>query len=190
MSNFMSQFQNAATDGHGYEDAQPIPANTEVICMIEEIVWKSFKNDRVTPPADDEFINVRYRVMGGDYDNRVIFQRLYVLGMVDKNESVNSDMIQNSGLMLAAMDHLLNGGKICQLSHDPEDADLLALTNKKIKVTVGIKSRKNQYGETVRDNTIRRLEAATPATSSSSSSSRTANTPAPTERVRRQRAPR
>lgn len=153
----LAQYQQQVQDGFGYEDFEPIPNGTEVTCIVETAAWETLLNNRVKPAQNDEFIKVRYRVVGGDYDNRVIFQKLHILGKVDQDAEKNEKTEENALLMLAALDHICLGGAMAKLPHDPEDEDLAKLQAKKVLVTAGINRFKNQFGEMQATNFVRFL---------------------------------
>lgn len=151
----LAQYQQQVQEGFGYEDFQPIPNGTELVCVIESAAWETLLNNRVKPARNDEFIKVRYRVVGGDYDNRVIFQKLHILGKVDQNAEKNEKTEENALLMLAALDHICLSGAMAKLEHDPEDEDLAKLMAKKVLVTTGINRFKNDFGESQATNFVR-----------------------------------
>lgn len=152
----LAQYAEQARDGYGYEDFEPIPKGTEVVCFIEEAKWEKFLNTRVTPAEFDEFIKIRLKVVpGADYENRVMFHKLYILGKVDQTPERNDTTEENALMMLAAYDQICLGGALAKLPNDPEDEDLAKLVNKRVLVTVGINTYKNQFKETVRQNTPR-----------------------------------
>lgn len=156
----LAQYQEQVQNGYGYEEFQPIPANTEVLCFVESAAWETLLNNRVKPAQNDEFIKVMYRVTGGEYDNRVIYQKLHILGKVDQDAAKNERTEENALLMLAALDQICLGGSMARLKHDPEDEDLIKLQGKKVLVTTGINRFTNQFGEPQATNSVRFLSPA------------------------------
>lgn len=181
-TNRLAQYTNQVQDGYGMEEFQPIPKGTEVVCFVETIAWETMMNTRVTPPQQDEFVKVKYRVKGGEFDNRVLFQKLYLLGKVDQDAEKNQRSEEHAWLMLAALDHICSGGQLAKLPHDPEDVDLAKLCNKKILVTVDINRYKDRFNETVAQNTVRLIAPVAPAARPGA-----ANAEASAERQPRQR---
>lgn len=170
-NNRLAQYTGQVQNGYGMEEFTPIPKGTELLCFVESAAWETLMNTRVKPAQEDEFIKVRYRVTGGEWDNRVIFQKLYVLGKVENDADKNARSEEHAWLMLAALDQICLGGAMAKLPHDPEDEDLEKLAGKKVLVTTDINRYTNSYGETVAQNTVRLI---TPPTSASSrTSSRT-----------------
>ena len=153
----LAQYQAQVTEGYGYEEFQPIPNGTELVCFIESAAWETLLNRQCTPPVNDEFIKVRYRVAGGDYDNRVIFQKLHILGKAHQDEAKNATTEENALLMLAALDHICLAGALAKLPHDPEDEDLAKLEAKRVLVTVGVNRFTNQFGEPQATNFVRSI---------------------------------
>lgn len=163
MSSRLAQYSQQAANGHGYEEKQPIPKGTEVVMFIEEAAWDRYINRNVTPPVDDEFIKLRLKTIDGDeYEGRTIFHKLQILGRADQNAEKNEKTVDNAYLFLAAYDNICLGGALARLKNDPEDTDLAKLVGKRVLVTVGINSYKNNFEETVRNNTVR-MVAALPA---------------------------
>lgn len=154
----LAQFQDQVQNGFGYEEFQPIPNGVEVLCFVESAAWEKLLNTRVKPAAHDEFIKVKYRVVGGEYDNRVIFQKLHILGKVENTPEKNVTTEENALLMLAALDQICLGGAMSRLPHDPEDEDLIKLQGKKVLVTPGINRFKNQFNEDQATNFVRSLQ--------------------------------
>lgn len=166
-TNRLAQYTNQVKDGYGMEEFEPIPKGSEIVCFVETAAWETMMNTRVKPAQEDEFIKIRYRVVGGEYDNRVLFQKLYVLGKVENDADKNARSEEHAWLMLAALDQICLGGSMAKLPHDPEDEDLAKLCGKKVLVTVDINRYTNSFKEVVAQNTVR-LIAPLPATSSRS----------------------
>lgn len=99
----------------GGGDFEPIPNNTGCIAAIEEAKWDSYE--------EDSYISIKWRVMQpAEYANRVIFQKVKVLGTSkDKDPKATADKAKR---MLAAIDANA-GGKLMQVQGKPEDQDLM-----------------------------------------------------------------
>lgn len=127
---------------------EPIPNNTNVTAFLEEVKWDKFYQ------SEDQYINLRWRVMAPQaYNNRVIFQRLDVLGKDGraKDPQKKSD---NAKRMLAAIDANCGGG-LSRLAVMPQDHDLQAnLLNKAMNIKVMLWEMKNEQGETNKGNWI------------------------------------
>lgn len=170
-NNRLAQYTGQVQNGYGMEEFEPIPKGTEVLCFIESVAWETMMNNRVKPAQNDEFIKVRYRITGGEWDNRVLFQKLHILGRVDQDDAKNARTEEHALLMLAALDQICLGGALAKLPHDPEDEDLAKMLGKRVVVTTDINRYDNQYGEKVAQNTVRMISP--PASSSTRTSTRT-----------------
>ena len=154
MASRLSQYSQQAQDGYGYEELKPIPKGTELPCFVEECKWEEYNGQK----GKDEFIKLRLRSLPNtEYPNRVLFQKLYILGKVDQDAEKNETTVDNAYLFLAALDNICLGGALARLPNDPEDEDLAKLQNKQILVMVGVNSYNNQYNERVTVNNVRQL---------------------------------
>lgn len=103
------------------EDLLPIPANTGLRAFIEEANWDEYQGLRL--------IKLKWRVQGGEYDNRVVYQKLHV------NDASKAGRAKS---MLAAIDQN-SGGKLMAAGVEPTDeALMLALTNKAMGIKVDV----------------------------------------------------
>ena len=127
------------------QELEPIPKNTGLLAAIEEAGWKDYEND--------SYINLKWRVLKGEYQNRVLFQKLYVQG--DSKAKDSMAKADKAKRMLAAIDANA-GGKLLKLNKIPEDTDLMAaLVGKIMAIKVQVWSIKDQQtGETKTGNWI------------------------------------
>lgn len=136
------------TDGN-YEakgaDLDPIPKDTGLLAAIEEAKWNDYEND--------SYISLKWRVLKGEYQNRVIFQKLYVQGDTKAKDSIAK--ADKAKRMLAAIDANA-GGKLLKLTGVPEDSDLMsALVGKMMAIKVQVWAIEDKKtGETKKGNWI------------------------------------
>lgn len=136
------------TDGN-YEskgaDLEPIPKDTGLLAAIEEAKWDDYE--------EDSYISLKWRVLKGEYQNRVIFQKLYVQG--DSKAKDSMAKADKAKRMLAAIDANA-GGKLLKLTGVPEDTDLMAaLVGKMMAIKVQVWAVEDkQTGETKKGNWI------------------------------------
>lgn len=153
----LAQYQEQVKDGFGYEEFEAIPKGTEQVFVIEEAVWDTQLNNKAQPPQQDEYIKIRIKAFGGEYDGRVIFQNLNILGRADQDDAKAEKTIESALQFLAAYDYHALGGALAKLPHDPEDEDLRKLEGRKVNIIVGVRTYKNQFQETQRVNTVRQV---------------------------------
>jgi hypothetical protein len=114
----MTYFNNIETTGNfdmGGGDFEPIPNGTKCKAMIESAEWSEYEGER--------YINIRWSVVGGEYNERKIFQKIRA---ADDEEKKRVKALT----MLAAIDANA-GGKIAASGKEPDDFMLMsALTNK------------------------------------------------------------
>jgi hypothetical protein len=135
------------TDGN-YEsagaDLEPIPKDTGLLSAVEEAKWDDYEND--------DYISLKWRVLKGEYQNRVIFQKLYVNG--DSKAKDSMAKADKAKRMLAAIDANA-GGKLLKLTGAPEDTDLMsALVGKMMAIKVQVWAIKQDDGSTKKGNWI------------------------------------
>lgn len=137
-----------STDGN-YEskgaDLPPIPKDTGLLAAIEEAKWDDYEGD--------DYISLKWRVLKGEHQNRVLFQKLYVQG--DSKAKDSMAKADKAKRMLAAIDANA-GGKLLKLDRVPEDTDLMsALVGKMMAIKVQVWSFKDDAtGETKSGNWI------------------------------------
>lgn len=112
----------------GGGEMEPIPANTQLNAMIEEASWDEYEGNR--------HIKLKWRILGGEHDKRVIFQKVHVLGNpTAKDVKASSDKAKR---MLAAIDANA-GGQLMQLHGEPSDINLArCLANKMMTIIVQV----------------------------------------------------
>lgn len=121
-----SRADGAKTFEHG--SFEPIPNGTDLVCYIKDARWEE--------RSGDKFINIAWSVMGEEYKNRIVFQKLKVL---DEKPSKRD----NSRRMLAVID-ANSGGKLARMDkssfNEITDVELMqSLANSgSIKIQVGL----------------------------------------------------
>jgi hypothetical protein len=99
----------------GGGDFDPIPNNTLVKAMIENAEWSSYEGS--------DYINIKWSVLGGDYNNRKLFQKIRV-------QDDDPKKAEKALRMLAAIDANA-GGKLVASGLEPDDFALTScLCNK------------------------------------------------------------
>lgn len=148
---------SSAASGSEFEmgggDFEPIPANTELVAVIEEAKWDSYE--------DDQFISLKWRVaQPEEYGNRVIFQKLRVYNA----DPAKGDRQKR---MLAAID--ANAGrKLVSLGREPGDQDLMsALAGRMMAIKVQVWEMQSR--ETGEDMTGNWISAVSPASGAAKS---------------------
>ena len=138
----LSDGSNIETNGafSSMEDIKPIPSKTQLKVAIEEAKWDEYDGE--------QYINLTWSVIDGEYKNRKIFHKLKV-----KNESAKK---RDKDLrMLAAIDSNAKGGLVT-LGREPSNQDLqTALIHKPMVVMVQVwKIEDQDTGETKQGNWI------------------------------------
>lgn len=109
---FFNLSDNSALDTSGsfssQEEIKPIPAKTKVKAAIEEVKWDEYEGD--------EYINITWSVLDGEYKNRKIFQKI----RVKDNDSKKRDKAIR---MLVAIDSNAKGGLVA-LGREPMEHEL------------------------------------------------------------------
>lgn len=101
---------------------EPMPEGTQANAIIEEAKFDEYEGDR--------YINLKWRIIGGEFNNRVVFQKVKVFDMDAKKRD-------KARMMLAAIDTNA-GGKLMGLGREPSDMELsMCLMNVPICVTFG-----------------------------------------------------
>ena len=112
-----------ATTGSDFEisnSSEPIPNNTRVNAMVDEVKWETWEGDK--------YISLRWTILAPeDYKNRKVFQKLYPLG--DSKAKNSEGKADKAKRMLAAIDANC-GGHLVKLGKEPSDTDLMVLLNK------------------------------------------------------------
>lgn len=102
---------------------EPIPANTALKSMIASVQWDEYNGSR--------FIKVEWKVVDGQYKNRVVFQKIHVM---DGDSAKRARAVK----MLAAIDANSGGGLFASKA-EPTDASLAQnLANKIMWIKVGV----------------------------------------------------
>lgn len=153
----LAQYQEQVKDGFGYEEFEAIPKGTELVFVIEEAVWADKLNQKAQPPQQDEYVKMRLKVFSGEYEGRVVFQDLFLLGRADQDDDKAAKTIDSAWQFLAAYDYHALGGALAKLPHDPEDEDLRKLEGRKVNIIVGVRTYQNKFQETQRVNTVRQV---------------------------------
>lgn len=123
-----SQIDNSGAFEMGGGEMEPIPNNTGLLAAIEEAKWDEYDGYR--------YISLRWRVIGGQHENRVIFQKMKVFGTNScKDRQATADKAKR---MLAAIDANA-GGNLLKIQGEPSDVDLMsALTGKVMAIKVQV----------------------------------------------------
>lgn len=101
-------------------EMKPIPDNTKVIAVVEEAKYDTAKV--FGTEIEHEILSLRWKVIEGEYKNRVIFQKLHCLPGSDQ------DKREKAIAMLLAIDFNA-GGKIAALQRDPTEIDFATAFN-------------------------------------------------------------
>jgi len=103
---------------------KPIPKDTDVLSIIDEVKWDEYNGER--------YISARWAIMQPqEYSKRKIFQKI-------KPFQADHEKADKAKRMLAAID-LNAGGKLSALGREPNDQDLmLALCNKPMVLKLGV----------------------------------------------------
>jgi hypothetical protein len=109
---FFNLSDNSELDTSGsfssQEEIKPIPAKTKVKAAIEEVKWDEYEGD--------EYINITWSVLDGEYKNRKIFQKVRVK---DSDAKKRDKAIR----MLVAIDSNAKGGLVA-LGREPMEHEL------------------------------------------------------------------
>lgn len=109
---FFNLSDNSTLDTSGsfssQEEIKPIPAKTKVKAAIEEVKWDEYEGD--------EYINITWSVLDGEYKNRKIFQKVRVK---DNDPKKRDKAIR----MLVAIDSNAKGGLVA-LGREPMEHEL------------------------------------------------------------------
>jgi len=124
---FFNLSDNAQLDNTGsfssQEEIKPIPAKTQLKAAIDEAKWDSYEGD--------EYINLTWTVLDGEYKNRKIFQKL----RVKDDDSKKRDKALR---MLAAIDSNAKGGLVAS-GREPQTHELqTALMHKPMVIMVQV----------------------------------------------------
>lgn len=123
---------------------EPIPAGSILLCVITEAKWDEYQGERL--------ISLRWDVVGKDYTNRVIFQKLKVFESDPKKRD-------KAIMMLMAID-ANTGGHLSKLNGEPSDQDLTKLCGRKIGVMVDVwKIKDSETGEEKSGNWIKMVSS-------------------------------
>jgi len=110
-------------------DSTPIPDNTDVMAFLDEVKWDA-KNDQ-------KYISARWRVVKPvAFKNRVVFQKLWVLGNnpAQNDPEKRKKQGDNAKRMLGAIDANA-GGELLGINGIPSDEDLQRSLMNKMMVT-------------------------------------------------------
>lgn len=94
----------------------PIPAGTKVKAMITEIKFDNSSERDMANELGEQFINVRWDIVDGEYKKRVVFQKIRVQAKDDAKRDKNIEM-------LAAIDFNA-GGKLMSGGEEPTDMSM------------------------------------------------------------------
>lgn len=115
--------ENTGTFESGGGDFEPIPANTQLKACIDDAAWDDYEGD--------QFINITWTVLEGEFENRKVFQKV----RVRENDPKKRDKAIR---MLAAIDANA-GGKLMASGQEPDDNALqMELVNKPMVIKVDV----------------------------------------------------
>ena len=133
------------------EAMKPIPAKTQVKACVEDVKWDEYEGD--------EYINITWVVIDGEYKNRKIFQKVRVK---DSDTKKRDKALR----MLAAIDANAKGGLVSS-GREPTNADLQsAMIQKPMLIMLKVWEMNDNAGNWV--SAVAPLNAPVPATSESS----------------------
>ena len=114
--------QTATAEFQAQTDLPPIPDKTVVKAAATEIKWDVFTKDSPDGKTlnGERYVNVRWDVIDGEFQKRVIFQKIKVSSAQEKTRDNAIDM-------LAAIDMNASGGKLMTLGREPSDMELMTL---------------------------------------------------------------
>lgn len=102
---------------------EPIPEGTQVVAMASEAKWDSYQGEN--------YINMKWEVIDGEYKNRILFQKI----KVEESDSKKRDKAIK---MLGAIDSIF-GGVLMTAGERPTDMSLAQnLCNKPIALKLGV----------------------------------------------------
>ena len=141
MDNFWQDLKEAPT-GDGFSvgggDFEPIPKDTQVIALVDKVEWKA--------PSDYqpvEYINITWRIVDGEYKNRVVFQKCQVLHFEPEKK-------QKAIKMLANIDHLTSGGEVMRSGSTTAESMQSAFKKKPVLLTLEVWEVNGNSGNWVR----------------------------------------
>lgn len=126
----LSDGTSASTTGTSFDagggNLEPIPANTNVVAIVDEAKWQQAKG------TNEWHISLRWSVlMPKEYANRKVFQKV----RVEETDKARRDKALR---MLAAIDANA-GGKLTAANRKPTDEDMAAaLINKPMQIMVQV----------------------------------------------------
>lgn len=114
--------QTATAEFQAQTDLPPIPDKTIVKAAATEIKWDLFTKDSPDGKTlnGERYISIRWDVIDGEFQKRVIFQKIKVSSAQEKTRDNAIDM-------LAAIDMNASGGKLMTLGREPSDMELMTL---------------------------------------------------------------
>lgn len=102
------------TDGN----VDVLPKNTRVTAAVDDVQWREPSEGEAADGEPNDQINIQWRIQGGQFDNKVIFQKLRVLANDEKKRDNALDFY-------AATDTILNEGFLLDMGEEPTDDELL-----------------------------------------------------------------
>lgn len=101
--------------------SDPIPDGTKCLSNMEDIKWHKFDG------SDHEILNITWRVIEGEYDDKVYFQKIKINGEDPSSNFYKEDkqekIIDSADKMFRAIDKNA-GGFVYGLKRKPTDAEL------------------------------------------------------------------
>lgn len=116
---FWTLSNNEEAKGGDFESAggnfEPIPDGTKVIASVEEVALNNYEGE--------DYFNVKWRVLEGEFINRIIFQKLKVFS--------NDSKVRDKAITVLASIDSNAGGKLMAAGKEPTEMSMAsALLNK------------------------------------------------------------
>lgn len=121
MTNFFGSVEAETTFDSGAKSFEDIPDNTQLVACVTDGKWDEYEGE--------EYINLTWTVLDGDYKNRKVFQKI-------KCKNSDTGKAQKALRMLAAIDKNA-GGELMKLGTEPSSDDIaMHLSNKPMAIKV------------------------------------------------------
>ncbi len=114
-----SQSTAEVSTGGGFD---PIPSGTIVLAQVDEAKWDNYNGE--------DYINVKWQVVGKEYTGRIIFQKLHV-------EDADAKKADRSIQMLLAIDFNSNK-QLAKTGAKPTNESLATLCNKPMGLSLDV----------------------------------------------------
>lgn len=129
----------AGADKGGFE---AIPSDT-YDCAIQEVTMTETKSEDGALPKGTPGLNVQFRVVGGDFDNRRLFNTYWIAPKKYEKKAMMDGMLARFFVALGFDEELVTGG-----SFEPETDELVGL---ECRVVVGQREYLNEMQNVVKN---------------------------------------